>query len=236
MEDRAKYQSMQYDLHRLVVLTIFFGALIAATGVSISVWAEYQIIGDAVFNRRSDFLGDYNNAKFAFVFNIALMITGICIMLAMFGLYQLKQGFFSHYLSLVGGWVGISVLLMGMFPINYLEMHRLVSTCFLLGTVLMYFLCITDRFSQHSICKGPIFILSILGFIAASALVIQLDWNTLDFSPCAHPQSAPCWVAITMWLQTNIVLLWCLSFAWTVRKVAIKNYLELSQRYLAGEQ
>ncbi|PKG56381.1 MULTISPECIES: DUF998 domain-containing protein [unclassified Shewanella] len=236
MEDKIKYQSMQYDLHRLVVLTIFFGALIAAIGVSISTWAEYQIIGDAVFNRRADVLGDYNHAKLAFVFNIALMITGICIMLAMFGLYLLKQGFFSHYLSLIGGWVGISVLLMGMFPINYLDMHRLVSTSFLLGTVLMYFLCITDRLSQHSVCKGPIFWLSILGFITSSSLVIQLDWNTLDFVPCQQPEAGRCWVAITMWIQTSIVMLWCLSFAWTIRKIAIKNYLELSQRYLTGEQ
>ncbi|QQX80939.1 DUF998 domain-containing protein [Shewanella sp. KX20019] len=236
MEDKIKYQSMQYDLHRLVVMAIFFGALIAAMGVLISLWAEYQNIGSAVFNRRSDLLGDYNNAKLAFVFNIALMTTGICIMLAMLGLYLLKQGFFSHYLSLIGGWVGMSVLLMGMFPVNYLDMHRLVSTSYLLGTVLMYFLCITDRFSQNSICKGPIFLLSILGFITASALVVQLDWSTLDFVPCEHPETSPCWVAITMWIQTNVVMLWCLSFAWTIRKIAIKNYRELSQRYLAGEQ
>lgn len=232
MEDEIKYQSMQYDLHRLVVLTIFLGALFAAIGISISVWTEHQSIGAAIFNRRADFLGDYNHSKLAFVFNLSLMITGICIMLAMLGVYLLKQGFFSHYLSLIGIWVGLSVLLMGVFPINYLNMHRLVSASFLISTVLMYFLCITDRFSQRSICKGSIFWLSILGFITASSLIVQLDWNTLDFFPCTHSKTRPCWVAITMWIQTNILMLWCLSFAWTIRKMAIKSHQERSLHLL----
>ncbi|GIU21389.1 hypothetical protein TUM4433_00650 [Shewanella schlegeliana] len=228
---------MQYDLHRLVVLSIFIGALIAAAGVSTSVWFEFQNIGLEVLNTRPDLLGDYTYTPFAFVYNISLMVAGVCIMLSMLGLYLLKLGNFSHYLSFAGAWVGLAVILMGVFPTNYLELHRIVSTCYLIGTVMMFFLCISDKFNHHSICGWPVFFFSVLGFIAASVLIFQLNWRTLDFNPCeSHNYKQPyCLVAITMWLLTNIVMLWCLSFAWNIRNIAIKSYLALSQSYLAGK-
>ncbi|MGS0726480.1 DUF998 domain-containing protein, partial [Shewanella sp. 0m-11] len=232
MDDKLQEQSMQYDLHRLVVVMIFIGASIAAAGVSLSVWFEYQNIGFDVLNRRADFLGDYTATRYAFIYNMSLMIAGLCILLSMLGLYLLRLGYFSHYLSLIGAVVGFAIILMGVFPINYLELHRLVSTCYLLGTVLMFFLCISDKFNRHSICSWPVFFFSVLGFIAASALVFQLNWRTLDFDPCINHNIKLhfCWPAITMWCLINIVMLWCLAFAWSIRKIAINNYLELSQR------
>ncbi|MCL1145600.1 hypothetical protein AB4298_10300 [Shewanella sp. 10N.261.52.F9] len=237
MSNTLEHQSMQYDLHRLVVVMIFMGALIAAIGVSLSVWFEYQNIGSEVLNQRADFLGDYTYTRYAFIYNISLMIAGLCIVLSMVALFLLKLGYFSNYLSLIGAWVGFCVILMGIFPINYLETHRLVSTCFLVGTVLMYFLCITDKFNHNSACSWPVFFISVLGFIAASGLVFQLNWHTLDFTPCdkPHTQSHYCWVPITMWAQTNIVMIWCLAHAWGIRKVAIINQQSLAQHYLAPE-
>ncbi|ABZ75309.1 conserved hypothetical protein [Shewanella halifaxensis HAW-EB4] len=237
MDDKLQHQSIQYDLHRLVVLMIFIGASIAATGVYLSVWFEYQNIGIDVLNHRADFLGDYTKTPYAFIYNMSLMVAGLCTLLSMTGLYLLRLSSFSRYLSLSGSVVGLSIVLMGMFPINYLEVHRLISTCYLIGTVVMFFLCISDKFSHNSVCSWPVFFLSVLGFIAASGLVLQLNWHTLDYTPCINHtiKQHYCWVAITMWTLTNIIMLWCLAFAWSIRNIAIKNYLELSQRYLAGE-
>ncbi|MGS0676265.1 hypothetical protein [Shewanella sp. 125m-1] len=237
MDDKLQYQSMQYDLHRLVVLMIFSGALITAMGVSLSVWFEYQNIGIDVLNRRADLLGDYTETPFAYIYNFSLMIAGLCILLSMLGLYLLRLGHFSHYLSLIGSCVGFCIILMGVFPINYLELHRLVSTCYLISTVMMFFICISDKFSRQSVCSWPVFFCSVLGFITASGLVFQLDWHTLDFAPCINHNIKQhyCWVPISMWVLTNIVMLWCLALAWSIRKIAINNYRELSQRYLAGD-
>ncbi len=236
MKDTFQNQSMQYDHHRLVVGLIFLGALIAAIGVSLSVWFEYQNIGLGVINQRADFLGDYTYTRYAFIYNMSLMVAGLCILLSMISLFLLRLGYFSTYLSCIGCWVGFCVILMGIFPINYLETHRLVSTCFLVGTVAMYFLCITDKFNHNSSCSWPVFITSVLGFIAASALIFQLNWHTLDFEPCEnHNQPHYCWVAITLWAQTNIVMIWCLAHAWSIRQMAIKNYQELTQHYLAED-
>ncbi|WP_299804348.1 DUF998 domain-containing protein [uncultured Shewanella sp.] len=237
MDDKLREESMQYDLHRLVVMLIFLGAIIAVTGVSLSVWFEYQKIGFDVINKRADLLGDYTYTRYAYIYNISLMVAGLCILLSMITLLLLKLGHFSHYLSCIGIGVGSCVVLMGIFPINYLETHQLVLTCFLVGTPVMYFLCIIDRLYQDSACSWPVFFISVLGFISSSWLVFQLNWHTLDFDPCDkhYPQQNYCWVAMTLWAQTNIVMIWSLAHAWNIRQTAINNYRELTQQYLAKE-
>lgn len=237
MDETLQNQSIRNDHHRLIVVLIFLGGLIAAVGVSTSVWLEYQNIGWQVINLRTDFLGDYTYTRYAFIYNISLMVAGLCIMLSMVSLLLLKLGYFSHYLACIGIFVGLCVILMGIFPINYLWPHRLVSTSFLVATVVMYFLCISDRFNPNSACSWPVFFISVLGFIASSGLIFQLNWQTLDFDPCKqhHLWGHYCLMTITLWAQTNIVMLWCLGHAWSIRQMAIKNHLELSQRYFAAE-
>lgn len=237
MEDKLREQSIQYDLHRLAVMLIFLGAVIAVTGVSLSVWFEFQKVGFEVINKRADLLGDYTYTRYAFIYNMSLMVAGLCILLSMITLFLLKLGYFSRYLSYIGIWVGSCVVLMGIFPINYLETHRLISTSFLVGTLVMYFLCIIAKFKDNSAFSWPVFFISVLGFIASSWLVFQLNWHTLDFKPCDkhYPQASYCWIAITLWAQTNIVLLWCLAHAWSIRQMAINDYRELTQKYLAKE-
>lgn len=233
MQGELKTHSTHYDLHRLVVLMILVGAAVTSVGISISVWAEYQDIGMQVFFRRSDLLGDYVHSPLAYVFNMSLIIAGSCILLAMYGLYLLKLGDFSHFLSITGSWVGLSIMLIGVFPINYLDEHRLVSTSFLLATFVLHLLTISTRFSHKEICSRPLFILAIFGFISASGLIYQLDWNTLDFSPCLHEEGDVCWVALNMWLQTNITMLWCVLLALNIRKLAIEQHYLESQKQMS---
>ena len=237
MDDKLRQQSTQHDLHHLVVMLIYLGAVIAATSVSLSVWFEYQNIGFDVINIRADLLGDYTYTRYAYIYNMSLMVDGLCILLSMITLLLLKLGNFSHYLSCIGIWVGSCVVLMGIFPNNYLETHRLVSTSFLVGAVTMYFLCIIAKFKDNPAFSWPVFFISVLGFIASSWLVFQLNWHTLDFDPCDthYPQENYCWVAITLWAQTNIMMFWCLAYAWNIRQIAINNYRELTQKYLAEE-
>ncbi|WP_223292993.1 MULTISPECIES: DUF998 domain-containing protein [Shewanella] len=224
MRTELNTHSTQYDLHRLVILMILVGASVTSIGISISVWAEYQNIGFQVFFRRSDFLGDYIHSPLAYVFNMSLIIAGSCILLAMYGLYLLKLGDFSHFLSITGSWVGLSIILIGVFPINFLDEHRLVSTSFLLATFVLHLFTISTRFTHKEICSKPLFILAIFGFISATGLIYQLDWSTLDFTPCLHQNGEVCWVAINMWLQTNITMLWCVMLALNIRKIAKQQF------------
>ncbi|QYJ79585.1 hypothetical protein [Shewanella acanthi] len=208
-----------YDLHRLITWLIVIAALMSATGVSISLYAEHQGFSLNMLFTRADFLGDYVNSPLAYVFNLGLLAAGICMLISMAGLYLLRLDNFSRYVALAGAWVGISVILMGVFPINFLSMHRLVSTSYLLATITLHSLVLIAGIVPRFICPRPLFYLSLLSVISAIGLGLQLDWSTLDFPPCISERHV-CWVAANMWLQTNLNIVWCLSLAFAMRRLS----------------
>uniref|UniRef100_Q0HY53 Uncharacterized protein n=1 Tax=Shewanella sp. (strain MR-7) TaxID=60481 RepID=Q0HY53_SHESR len=208
-----------YDLHRLITWLIVGTALLSATGVIIALYGEYQVVGTAALFMRADFLGDYINSPLAYVFNLGLLAAGICMLLSMAGLYLLKLDSFSQYIALTGAWVGTSVILMGIFPINFLTMHRLVSTSYLLSTLTLHALVIIAGIVPKLICPRPLFYLSLLSFISAVCLSLQLDWSQLDFPPC-ETDNHFCFVAANMWLQTNLNIIWCISLAFAMRRLS----------------
>lgn len=219
-EQELDTHSPRYDLHRLVVLMIFAGAFISAIGIITSVWAKYQVIGAEVFVRRADFLGDYINSPLAYIYNLSLVIAGTCILLSMYGLFRLRLGYYSYYIAAAGFWVGLSIILIGVYPINYPDEHRLVSTSFLISTFVLHLLTITMRFNHKDISSNKLVLISTLGLMSATGLIYQLDWQTLDFGPCHHLQRELCWVSLNMWFQISTTMLWCLTLALTVRKLA----------------
>ncbi|MFB2641671.1 hypothetical protein ACE02D_05150 [Shewanella bicestrii] len=208
-----------YDLHRLITWLIVGAALLSATGVIIALYAEYQVVGTAALFMRADFLGDYINSPLAYVFNLGLLAAGICMLISMAGLYLLKLDSFSQYIALTGAWVGTSVILMGIFPINFLTMHRLVSTSYLLSTLTLHALVIIAGIMPKLICPRPLFYLSLFSFISAVCLSLQLDWSQLDFPPCETANHV-CVVAANMWLQTNLNIIWCISLAFAMRRLS----------------
>jgi hypothetical protein len=227
-EQELDTHSPRYDLHRLVVLMILTGAFVSAIGIVISVWAKYQVVGSEVFLRRADFLGDYIHSPLAYIYNFSLVIAGSCILLSMYGLFKLKLGYYSHYIAAAGSWVGLSIILVGVFPINYLDEHRLVSTSFLVGTFVLFLLANIMRFIHKDVCSNTMFIVSILGFISAAGLLYHLVWQTLEFFPCNHTYTRFCWVAFNMWFQTSITMLWCVILALTIRKLANDTKLTMT--------
>ena len=208
-----------YDLHRLITWLIVGAAMLSATGVIIALYAEYQVVGTAALFMRADFLGDYINSPLAYVFNLGLLAAGICMLISMAGLYLLKLDSFSQYIALTGAWVGTSVILMGIFPINFLTMHRLVSTSYLLSTLTLHALVIIAGIVPKLICPRPLFYLSLFSFISAVCLSLQLDWSQLDFQPCETANHF-CFVAANMWLQTNLNIIWCISLAFAMRRLS----------------
>ncbi|MCL1040232.1 DUF998 domain-containing protein [Shewanella marisflavi] len=220
----ALHQPINYDLQRMVVFTILAGALISALGISISLFAQFQLIGIEAFNQRPDFLGNYSESPLAYIFNMGLILAGSCILLSMYGLRQLKLGHFGNYIAIAGFVVGITIILIGIYPINYLKEHRLFSTIFLLATILLYFLTISARVNHKSLCSTPLLLVSSLGLLSATGLALMLDWELLDFAPCVHNDSSLCVVAFTMWAQTNLVMIWCVTLALTIKRLALHSY------------
>ncbi|ABO25045.1 conserved hypothetical protein [Shewanella loihica PV-4] len=220
----ALHQPINYDLQRMVVFTILTGALISALGISISLFAKFQVMGLEAFNQRPDLLGNYVDSPLAYIFNMGLILAGSCILLAMYGLLQLKLGHFGNYIAFAGFVVGVTIILIGIYPINYLKEHRLFSTIFLIATIILYFLTLSARVNHKAICSTPLFIVSALGLTAASSLALMVDWGILDFAPCSHHDGSICGVAFAMWAQTNLVMIWCVTLALTIKKLARHSY------------
>ncbi|MCG9695651.1 DUF998 domain-containing protein [Shewanella sp. Isolate11] len=222
----STYQPINYDFHRMVIFTILAGAVISALGISITLAAKYLQLGFLVFNQRPDMLGNYVDSPLAYIFNMGLILAGVCTLLAMYGLQQLRLGYFGRYISLAGFVVGATIILMGIYPINFLEEHRLFSTAFLLATILLYFLSLCARINHKPLCPMPLFVVSLLGLICATALALMLNWNNFDFDPCLHEASSICAVSVIMWCQTHFIMLWCIVLALTINKLALKSYRE----------
>ena len=220
----AVYHPINYDFHRMVIFTTLAGAIVSSLGLGISLIAKYMQIGSLVFNQRPDFLGNYMDSPLAYIFNMGLILAGLCILLAMYGLQQLRLGHFGNYISIAGFAVGAFIILIGIYPINYLFEHRLFSTGFLVTTLLLYFLTLCARLNHKEICPPPLFGVSLLGFISASSLALMLNWNILDFSPCAHQETEICAVSLVMWCQTNLVMIWCITLALTIKNLARHSY------------
>lgn len=220
-----------YDLHRLITWLIVGAAFLSASGVLVAIYAEYQHVGMRVFQMRADFLGDYINSPLAYVFNLSLLAAGISMLISMIGLYLLKLDTFSQYVALTGAWVGTSVVLMGIFPINFLSIHRLVSTSYLLSTLTLHALVIIAGLVPRFICPKPLFYLSIISFCSAMSLSLQLDWSILDFPPC-ETQTHFCAVSANMWIQTNLNIIWCLSLAFAMRRLSKILYHRAQLRQL----
>ncbi|GGI70661.1 hypothetical protein [Shewanella gelidii] len=206
-------KSQHFDLHRLVVIMTLLSALVGEVGICIALGAEYLENGIQALYTRVDMLGDYVNSELAIVFNISMLAAGSCMLLAMYGLFLLKQGAYSSIVACLGFLVGFSTVLMGVFPINYTVLHKFISLAFLLSTMCLYGLCIIAKFNHQSLCALPMFILSIIGFTASIIVLSQYDWATLDVTPCQHVKEQVCWIAVSIGIQVQVIVFWCISLA-----------------------
>jgi hypothetical protein len=223
MHGQTSDETTRYDLHRLITALIYLGAAVSVSGVSASVWVQYQSIGPQALLMRADSLGDYLQSPLAYIFNLSLMLAGLCMLLSMYSLYLLRLDRLSRYLAVCGVWVGLSVILMGAFPINLLTPHRWVSSSYLLGTLILHGLTLATCLRPGHFCPRPLWLLSLAGFGNSLLLCTQLDWQLLDFPPCPQTQPHLCLTSIGMWLQTQFTILWCLTLAWAVRRLAAEQ-------------
>ncbi|MCL1144096.1 hypothetical protein [Shewanella gaetbuli] len=196
-------------------------AIIAATGVVIALIAEIQYMPVSVLTLRPDKLGDYMNSPLAIVFNLSLLAAGACFFLATLAIYFTFPDPLSRAIAVVGGIVGMSIALMGIFPINMLEWHRQVSTIYLLSSLLLHALCFADYFKPKSTMTKRVLSLSILSIFMSVALISMLDWNVLDFVACDDPDEHFCLVAVCMWMLTQTNILWCVCLGLGMRKYII---------------
>ncbi|WP_298771876.1 hypothetical protein [uncultured Shewanella sp.] len=231
MKKNNSLQLLNYDLHRFLMFMISIGAICILSGISIALWAQYQSNGASVFFYRSDLLGNYSHSPYAFIYNIALMLAGFFILIAMVALYNIGLSQLTLLMALAGAWLGVSLFFMGMFPVNYLHLHHLATFSYLLSSLILYFLTVIARPSHPSLCTYPTLFFSTIGFIIALILLLKLNWQALSFPSCQHSNEQACWILFMVWLRPVILLAWCFSLG-----LNIKHIIQSSTRVVSPHE
>ncbi|MFS1439968.1 hypothetical protein [Shewanella sp. 10N.286.48.A6] len=217
-----------YDLHLMIIFMSLATAVISGLGIGAALIAEVSRLGINPLSIRADTLGDYMSSPLAIVYNMSLVIAGMCLILAMSARYFVFEDGYSRGITVTGATLGVLIVLIGIFPINFLEQHRLFSTGYLICTFLLHCFCFMEYFRKRSALTSPLFCLNIIGLIFSIILMSLLNWSTLDFDPCSHATSDICWMSLVMWVLTQTNILWCMVLA-----IDMKNRIK-QQHHLAN--
>ncbi|MCL1065912.1 hypothetical protein L2735_03705 [Shewanella olleyana] len=224
-----------YDLHLMIIFMSLATALISGLGITTALIAEVSRLGVSPLSIRADTLGDYMTSPLAIVYNMGLVIGGACLMLSMLARYYVFEDFYSRTITITGALLGILIVLIGIFPINFLEQHRFFSTGYLICTFVLHSFCFIDYFRKNSSLSASLFGFNIIGLIFSVALMYLLNWSTLDFDPCTHGPNDICWVSLVMWALTQANILWCVLLGLNMKKLIKSQQKRLSNLAFASQ-
>jgi hypothetical membrane protein len=199
-----------YDLHLVIVFMSLAAAVICSFGVGSALIVQADGINLDMLTIRPDTLGDYMHSSFAIVFNLSLLAGGSCFLLAMVAVFNTFPDLLSRYIAIIGGVVGVSIVLMGVFPINFLDLHRKASTLYLFSTIFLHCICLLDYFKPGSTMTKRMLSLSIISLCSGLLLLTLFDWSQLDFTECSTDLPQYCMVSSAMWTLTQANILWCI--------------------------
>ncbi|MCF1428519.1 MAG: hypothetical protein LPD71_06890 [Shewanella sp.] len=226
----------QYDLHHLIIFLMLAGGFVATAGLVLNVGYEYLCMGIQVFSLRANQLGDYRLSEMAYVLNGSVLSYGMCTLMSMFGLYQLKLDNLSKLMAVTGAWMGLSILLMGIYPLNYLAEHRFWSTSALFSCLLICLVTLVAWLNHKPYCTRGMTIVSILLFLGTFSILLQLDLRTLELKPCKQVMEPHfCATAMNSWAMAVLSITWNVLLALNMRRLVIQDYQNLSLRHLKGE-
>jgi hypothetical membrane protein len=115
------------------------GGSIAVLGVLISALA-YHGKGNEKYSPLNHFiseLGEMGVSRLAWVFNLGLIFSGLCLIPACISLGLILPGFFATVGMLAGVVTAVALSLVGVFPMNNLKSHGTAAVTFFRGGLLM---------------------------------------------------------------------------------------------------
>ncbi|MBV7314120.1 hypothetical protein [Shewanella sp. NIFS-20-20] len=217
------YQLDEYDPYRLIIHMTLVSVSICSIGILVSAFAMYQKVGLSLFNTRIDILGDYLHSPLAIVYNISLLLTGSSFILAMLSLIYLNLHRFIQTIAYAGIASGISIILLGIFPLNFSPAHGWVSLFFYGITGLFFGLIIGSKWLNKLWCHPMIFHTSVLGGICVMGILWHFDFQRVDLMSAA-PSASHDLVANLLWIHATMILLSGLGLALTVHRLTLERY------------
>jgi hypothetical membrane protein len=217
------YKQMFLNIKRLTgvcglvgVLCILSGAIISAIGYTGRVNEPYQLKNHFVSE-----LGEVGISKYAYVFNIMLIVGGLFVTLAMLGLSAVFNNWFSIILGVAGFVTGISAVLVGVYPMNLIEPHlKAAMTFFNMGLLSMSIFSLyialskVKYFPKCFVLPGTAAAISFaifLNFPSPSDTDGNLSSEILNHISNNRPDIWP--LAIMEWIVILFVLVWVLSIS-----------------------
>ena len=120
-----KIQKFTYKLGFFGPLIIILGSLLTALVYTGKHGEPYSFLNQSISE-----LGEVGVSEWALVFNISLLIGGLCITGFMLGAARLFNNLYGIIFGILGLVTGLSISLVAIFPMNNLEPHILVSMWF----------------------------------------------------------------------------------------------------------
>jgi hypothetical membrane protein len=187
------------------VLAIVVGCIVAALAYEGSAGERYSPLNHWISE-----LGEIGVSELAAVFNAGLVIGGACFVAFHVGLARGTTGWLRFVIAVFGVVSGVAGALVGVFPMNRIDIHRLVAlTFFLTGWIGPALLAL--RLLPGARDGLPRW-LAIPGFAAAVAFLafLAVVFAPHDTSSLAVPDERPAfWLAAALeWATLAAILCW----------------------------
>lgn len=167
-------------------------------------------------------LGETGVSPLAPVFNLGLVIGGICFVIFMIGLAATRTGWLRFVYGALGVIAGLAGTGVGIFPMNQLDMHALVALTFfnlgwiVVGIASVDFLRAKDpRFPMGLSIIGGLTVAAFIGFLVS----LQTE-GLVGEDALAPPEiRQDFWIVPTLeWALIIGILTWVFLTAWSWRR------------------
>ncbi|HBO34305.1 MAG TPA: hypothetical protein DD636_06160 [Anaerolineaceae bacterium] len=168
-------------------------------------------------------LGETGVSKLDWVFNLGMMLAGICIVIVSLSLGLVLPGFWAKAGLVLGVATGIALSMVGVFPMNKIKYHTIAAVAFFRGgllMVLLFSLAIVLQSSENPLVPralglvGMVPVLAFGMFLGLMWSVRKEDRETLDTNELVRPKV---WkFAVSEWSIYFSFVLWILVLALAV--------------------
>ena len=199
------------------VAVMALGSIVAAIGYRGRFEQPYSPLSHWVSE-----LGEVGVSDLSTVFNVSLMIGGVCFAIFIAAVAMARTGWLRYVYAVLGVIAGVAGCLVGVFPMNDLDRHALVAlTFFNLGWItvalasLDFVLRPDPRFPRWLAIIGALTVLAFVGFLYS----IQVD-PLIGEDMLAAPENRPdVWIVATLeWAIIVGILSWTALTAWCWRR------------------
>jgi hypothetical membrane protein len=197
------------------------GSLIALLGVIISGIAYRGKLGErySALNHYISELGEVGVARLAWVFNLGMILTGLCLLPACLSLGFLLPGFWAKLAMAAGLVAAISVSLVGVFPMNNPKAHSFVAlSYFRAGLVMVILFTLVVVFQKNPPVMPRLYalvgvpaILAYASFLVYGPIHDRKMENVED--PLGQPRQKIWWVTVIEWMVFATTIPWFLVMA-----------------------